>query len=320
MAPTPPDAAAQCRSLQEAMAHVIGARTPEPGDFATPIPGLGFFRRESPAPPAVCMVEPSIVLVAQGAKQMWIGGEAYPYDTSQFLITSLNLPANSEVRVASAAQPCLGLVLKLDIRVLAELIAQGNFPSRGDRSVGAGVGIGTATPALLAPIARLVELLEEPAAIPVLAPMIHREIHYRLLGSDQAAKLRQIASVDGQGHRIARAIDWLTLNYALSLRVDELAERVQMSTPTFHHHFRQLTAMSPLQYQKWLRLNEAKRLMLNEHLDAASAAFRVGYESPSQFSREYSRLFGAPPKRDIDVLRGAAKGVDLRKQGLANPA
>jgi AraC-like DNA-binding protein len=316
MASRQPDAAEQCKALQEAMARIIGARTPGAGDFATPIAGLGFFRRESPAPPAACMVEPSIVLVAQGAKQMWIGGEAYPYDTSQFLVTSLNLPANSEVRVASPQQPCLGLVLKLDVRVVAELIAQGGLPSHRDRSAGAGVGIGTATPALLAPIARLVELLDEPEAIPVLAPLIHREIHYRLLGSDQAGKLRQIASVDGQGHRIARAIDWLTLNYALPLRVDELAVRVQMSKPTFHHHFRQLTAMSPLQYQKWLRLNEAKRLMLNEHLDAASAAFRVGYESPSQFSREYSRLFGAPPKRDIGVLRGGARGIGARPPGL----
>ena len=302
------------------MAQIIGARTPGAGDFETPIPGLGFFRRDAPAPPAACMVAPSIVLVAQGAKQMWVGGEAYPYDTSQFLVTSLNLPANSEVRLASAQQPCLGLLLKLDVRVLAELIAHGNLPSQRDRPGGAGVGIGTATPALLAPIARLLALLDEPEAIPVLAPMICREIHYRLLASDQAGKLRQIASVDGQGHRIARAIDWLTLNYALPLRVDELALRVRMSTPTFHHHFRQLTAMSPLQYQKWLRLNEAKRLMLAEHLDAASAAFRVGYESPSQFSREYSRLFGAPPKRDIGVLRGGARGIDGHKQALPDHA
>jgi AraC-like DNA-binding protein len=301
------DAAARCRALQEAMARIIGARTPLPGDYDTPIASLGFFRRESPAPPAVCMVEPSIVLVAQGAKQMWVGGEAYPYDTSRFLITSLDMPANSEVKTASPRQPCLGLMLKLDVRVLAELIAQGNLPPHRERPIGIGVGLGEATPALLAPISRLVELLDEPEAIPVLAPMIHREIHYRLLMSDQAARLRQIASVDGQGHRIARAIDWLKLNYASPFRIDELAARVQMSAPTFHHHFRQLTAMSPLQYQKWLRLNEAKRLMLNEHFDAASAAFQVGYESPSQFSREYSRLFGAPPKRDIEVLRGGAR-------------
>ncbi|MDM0056541.1 AraC family transcriptional regulator [Variovorax fucosicus] len=310
MAPRQYDTARH-RSPQETMVHVIGARVAQAGDYETPIAGLSFFRRDFPALPAVCMVEPSVVLVAQGAKQMWVGGKAYPYDTSRFLITSLDIPANSEVRVASPQQPCVGLVLKLDVRTLAELIAQGSLPPHRDRSVGVGVGIGAATPALLAPIVRLLELLDEPEAIAVLAPLIYREIHYRLLMSDQAAKLRQIASVDGQGHRIAKAIDWLKLNYAALLRIDELANRVQMSTPTFHHHFRELTAMSPLQYQKWLRLSEAKRLMLNEHFDASSAAFKVGYESPSQFSREYSRLFGAPPKRDIEMLRGGAKGAGM---------
>ena len=169
------------------------------------------------------------------------------------------------------------------------------------------VGISAATPALLASFERLLALLAEPEAIPVLAPLMQREIHYRLLMSDQAARLRQITSVDGQGYRIAKAIDWLKLHYASPLRVEQLAARVQMSAATFHHHFRQLTAMSPLQYQKWLRLNEAKRLMLVEHLDVSSAAFNVGYESPSQFSREYSRLFGVPPKRDIALLRGVAQ-------------
>ncbi|WP_042554398.1 MULTISPECIES: AraC family transcriptional regulator [Pseudomonas] len=293
-------------SLHESLTQHIGARIARPGDEKTAIAGLGFFRREEPSPPVVCMVEPSIILVAQGEKRLWVGGEGYPYDPSRFLVTSLNLPANSEVLVASPQRPCLGLTLKLDLRVLAELIAEGGLPTSRDRSAGTGVGIGGVTAPLLASFERLLALLDEPEAIPVLAPLIQREIHYRLLMSDQAGKLRQITSVDGQGYRIAKAIDWLKLNFAMSLRVEELAARVQMSSPTFHHHFRQLTAMSPLQYQKWLRLNEAKRLMLNEHLDVSSAAFKVGYESPSQFSREYSRLFGAPPKRDIAVLRGLA--------------
>ena len=190
--------------------------------------------------------------------------------------------------------------------MLAELIAQGGLPPVRERAVMKGVGIGTVTDGMLAAFARLVALLDEPEAIPVLAPLIQREIHYRLLKSDQAGRLRQICSVDGQGYRIAKAIDWLKLNFDGALRVEELAARVQMSAATFHHHFRQLTAMSPLQYQKWLRLNEARRLMLNEHQDVSSAAFKVGYESPSQFSREYSRLFGVPPKRDMAALRGRA--------------
>ena len=304
---------ATATSPQEALAQVIGTQVSRPGDFGTPIAGLGFFRREHPSPPVVCMVEPSIIIVARGEKQLWVGGEGYPYDTSRFLITSLDLPANSEVLAASPEQPCLGLTLKLDLRMLAELIAQSGLPPTRDRSVAKGVGIGSVTPAMLASFGRLLALLDEPESIPVLAPLIQREIHYRLLQSDQASRLRQITSVDGQGYRIAKAIDWLKLNYTSALRVEELAARVQMSTPTFHHHFRQLTTMSPLQYQKWLRLNEARRLMLNEHQDVSSAAYKVGYESPSQFSREYSRLYGVPPKRDIAVLRGNANGTATRK-------
>ncbi|CRM83696.1 MULTISPECIES: AraC family transcriptional regulator [Pseudomonas] len=294
----------------DVLVRVIGSRVCVPGDYPTAIPGLGFYRREQPATPVVCMVEPSIVLVAQGEKRLWVGGEGYPYDTARFLLTSLDIPANSEVLVASPTRPCLGLTFKLDLRILAELIAQGELPPTRERAVMKGVGIGVVTGAMLASFARLVELLDEPEAIPVLAPLIQREIHFRLLQSDQAGRLRQICSVDGQGYRIARAIDWLKLNYDVPLRVDELAARVQMSAATFHHHFRQLTAMSPLQYQKWLRLNEARRLMLNEHRDVSSAAFKVGYESPSQFSREYSRLFGVPPKRDMAVLRGKAAVSD----------
>lgn len=272
-------------------------------DRVTAVSGLGLFRREAPAPPAFCMIEPSIVVVVQGAKRMWIDETAYQYDVSRFLITSLDLPGRSEVIDASVEQPCLGLVLQLDRFLLAELIAQGVAPLSRERGAMSSVGLGVATPTLLAPLARLVTLLDEPAAIDVLAPLIQREIHYRLLQSDQANRLRQIASVDGHGYRIARAIDWLKTHYASPMRIEELASQAQMSTQTFHQYFRQLTTMSPLQYQKRLRLDESRRLMLNEHLDAASAAFRVGYESPSQFSREYSRLFGAPPKRDITNLR-----------------
>lgn len=291
-------------ALLAALAAVIGARTPHSGDFGTPVAGLSLFRRAASAPPCSCALEPSVVLVVQGAKQMWVGGQGFPYDTSRFLITSLDLPGSTEVTMASEEQPCLGLVLKLDLRIMAELMAQGSQPVRPSRSVAKGIGIGEVTPVMLGPFVRLLELLDDPDAAPVLAPLVYREIHYRLLVSDQAARLRQIVSIDGQGYRIARAIDWLKSNYATPFRVEDLAARVHMSVPTFHHHFRELTGMSPLQYQKWLRLNEAKRLMLNEHVDVGSASFRVGYESPSQFSREYSRLFGAPPKRDIAAGRG----------------
>ena len=294
-------------TLREPMIASLGRRTAGQTDCASEISSLTFFRRDKPMPPNVCLVEASIVLVVQGEKRMLAGGEAYPYDIHRFLITSLDIPANSEVVTASPDRPCLGLCLKLDLRTMAELIAQGGLqpPARsGERGIGA--GLGTVTPVLLEAFKRLLDLLDDPAAIPVLAPLIEREIHYRLLQSDQAPRLWQIASVGSQGHRIAKAIDWLKVNYTETLRIEDLAAHVQMSPSSLHQYFRQLTAMSPLQYQKWLRLNEARRLMLNENSDAASAAFDVGYESPSQFSREYTRLFGAPPKRDIEGLRQKA--------------
>jgi len=285
------------------LASIIDRHVRQPGDFATPIAGLSLFRRDRPVPPAVCMIEPSMVLVARGEKRLWVGGEGYCYDPSRFMVSSLNLPANSEVLTASVHEPCVGLVLKLDVSMLAEVIATGGLAVSRDRSDGQGVGIGTMSAPLLDAIVRLLALLDEPVAISTLAPLVLREVHYRLLHSDQAPRLRQIMAIDGQGYRIAKAIDWLKIHFAAPLRIDELASRVQMSAPTFHHHFRQLTAMSPLQYQKWLRLNEARRLMLREQLDVSRAAFAVGYESPSQFSREYGRLFGAAPRRDIEQLR-----------------
>jgi len=307
----------------------------------TPIPGLSLFRRESITPPNYCFIKPSLVLVAQGVKQMVVGTDTYIYDTSRFLLTSLDMPARSEVRAASPDSPCLGLNFQLDLHTIAELVAQGSLPEPPDAArlqsekgedarprltddgsaakavlcTSSGLaqnkkvedlrsmGIGAVTPTLLDAISRLLALLDDPTAIPTLAPLIQREIHYRLLTGDQAARLRKIAAIDSQAHKIAKAIAWLSANYAAPLSIDQLAARVQMSAPSFYQHFRALAAMSPLQYQKRLRLNEARRLMLNEHLDAATAAFRVGYESPSQFSREYARHFGAPPRRDIATLR-----------------
>jgi AraC-like DNA-binding protein len=301
---------------ESVLASNIDPRVSVQGDFATSIPGLSLFRRDQPAPPAVCMIEPSLILVGRGEKRLWVGGEGYRYDPSRFLVTSLDLPANSEVLAASAEHPCVGLVLKLDVSMLAEVITKGGLPATRQRAEGAGAGIGQMSPALEGALDRLLALLDEPEAIPVLAPLILREIHYRLLHTDQGPRLRQITAVDGQGYRIAKAIDWLKLNYATGLRIDDLAARVQMSAPTFHHHFRQLTGMSPLQYQKWLRLNEARRLMLIERLDVSRAAFAVGYESPSQFSREYARLFGTAPSRDMSLLRGQP----LEAQALGNVA
>jgi AraC-like DNA-binding protein len=293
-------------TIRAALAETIGRWTQGSEDRATRIPDLTFFRRESPTPPGLCHVEASVLIVVQGAKRMLVGDDAYAYNSERFLIVSLDVPASSEVVEASPERPCLGLLVKLDLRMMAELVAQTRLAPPKDRSTARGMALGTVTPTLLESFKRLTDLLDEPDAIDALAPLIKREIHYRLLTSDQAGRLRQLASVGSQSHLVARAIEWLKANYASPLRIDELAESVHMSPSSLHQHFRQLTAMSPLQYQKWLRLNEARRLMLNEGFDAANAAFEVGYESPSQFSREYARLFGAPPKRDVVGLRSKA--------------
>lgn len=294
------------RTMQDKLASVIEWWTVGKEDCKTVIGSLDLFRREHVTEPCACLLAPTIVLVARGAKQMLIGDRAYAYDTRRFLITSIDLPVRSQVLEASPQRPCVGLVFKLDLRIIAELIAQTGMGAPQPRAGEGSAAVGAVTPALLEPFGRLLALLDDPAAAAVLAPLVEREIHYRLLVSDQAARLWQIVSVGSQGQRIAKVVDRLKMNFAQPLRIDELAAEVQMSASTLHHHFRMLTSMSPLQYQKWLRLSEARRLMFNERMDAASAAFHVGYGSPSQFSREYGRLFGAPPKRDIELLRNNA--------------
>jgi len=280
------------------------ARWTAAGDSPVAVtPALTFFRREAPSEPASCLYPPSLALIVQGAKRVRLGSDAYIYDARRFLITSLDLPVVADVIEATPRTPYLGLALKLDLRMVTELMVDGSLPPPREQPACRGMVLGQATRPLLDAVLRLVDLLDTPDDLPVLAPLIEREIVYRLLTGDQGARLRQIASVGSQSHRIARAIDWLKAHYARPLRVDDLAAHVQMSASSFHHHFRALTAMSPLQFQKWLRLTEARRLMLAERLEASTAAFRVGYESPSQFSREYSRLFGAPPARDVAGLR-----------------
>ena len=292
----------------EALGKSIARWTDQGDPLVTAIPGLSLYQRIEPTQPASGMYEPSLCLIAQGAKRVLLGDDAYVYDANHFLITSVGLPTVWQIIEASREKPCLGLVLKLDQREISQLMVDSHLPPPRAQQSSRGMATGEVTLPLLTAFQRLLDLLAEPQDIPILAPIIQREISYRLLVGDQGARLRQMASAGSQSHQIARAIDWLQGNFTRPLRIDDLATQVNMSTSTFHHHFRALTAMSPLQYQKWLRLNEARRLMLTERLDAASAAFKVGYESSSQFSREYSRLFGAPPLRDITSLRQPSPG------------
>lgn len=280
------------------------ARWTEAGElFTTAITGLALFRRDEPTQAICGMYEPSICLVAQGAKRVELGDDTFVYDAHHFLITSVHLPTVVQIIEASPEKPFLGLRLKLDLREVSQLMLDSNLPQPRAQQSSRGMSTGEVTLPLVSAFQRLIDLLADEKDIPILAPVIQREIIYRLLVGDQGARLHQIASAGSQSHQIARAIDWLKGNFTRPLRIDDLATRVNMSTSTFHHHFRTLTAMSPLQYQKMLRLAEARRLMLTERLDATTAAFNVGYESATQFSREYSRQFGTPPLRDITKLR-----------------
>ena len=292
-----------------ALAKSIARWTDKGDQPATAVPGLALWRRDEPTQPTNGMYEATICLTVQGAKRVMLGDDVYVYDAHHFLITSVDLPAVWQVIEASREKPCVGLVLKLDQREISQLMSDSSLPAPRAQESGRGMAIGEVTLALLTAFQRLVDLLDEPKDIPILAPIIQREIFYRLLVGDQGARLRQMVSARTPNHQIAQAIEWLKSHYTLPLRIDDLAARVHMSTSAFHHHFRVVTAMSPLQYQKWLRLNEARRLMLTEHLDAATAAFQVGYESPSQFSREYRRLFDESPSRDITTLRQTADGA-----------
>jgi AraC-like DNA-binding protein len=275
---------------------------PSDGEHRTAVPGLTLYRQSRPRPPASMLYEPALCIIVRGEKHVMLADERYVYKPGRFLLIAADVPVTSEVRVATPRKPYLALRFTLDATLVADVIAQLGASERSAAPSRALV-VSRADDALLDSIGRMLALLEAPRDQPVLTPLIMREVTYRLLVGEQGPRLRQIAAGDGQAQRVTRALRWLIAHYAEPLRVDELARHARMSTSALHHHFKSVTAMSPLQYQKSLRLREARRLMLGEGLDAAEASFRVGYESPSQFSREYRRLFGAPPRRDVVALR-----------------
>jgi AraC-like DNA-binding protein len=247
--------------------------------------------------------EASVIVIAQGRKQVDLGRNTFIYDASHFLLTSLDLPVVSRVIEASEAVPCLAFSLKLEMPMVRELLSRAEIRVAEAPSDAPGMAVGETTVEFLSACCRLVDLLNTPEDIPFLGGLIQREIIYRVLRSAEGARLRAIATLGEQSQRTAKAVAWIQTNFAKPLRVEDLAEIAGMGVSTLHHHFRVLTAMSPLQYQKQVRLQAARGRMLIDGLDAASAAFEVGYESASQFNREYGRLFGQPPMRDIRTLR-----------------
>jgi len=286
----------------QSLATRIAQWTEGKNALETPIRGLTLHRWEAPTEPTSYMLAPSICLIGQGRKRLFLGEDHYIYDAHRFLITSVDLPVVAQIIEASRERPYLGLTMELDLRAIAQLMLDNHVPATRSPKIRLGIAVGELSVPLLDAFNRLLDLLEHPEDIPALAPLVQQEIFYRLLMGEQGSRLRQITSTGNHGYQIARAIDWLKENFDKAVKVEDLAGKVGLSVSAFHNHFRSMTAMSPLQFQKKMRLNEARRLMLAEHLDASSAAFEVGYESPSQFSREYSRLFGAPPMRDIKNL------------------
>jgi len=285
------------------LARKIAAHVHQEGPVATLAPGLGLSRRSAPSECYSAAYEPELVVFAQGEKRVTVGGTTHLCDESNFLLTSIDLPVVSQITRASESEPFLALALKLDMPVVREILSQEEFMVPEVASGTRGMAVGKTPLEMLSACCRLVDLLDKPGDIPFLGGLMQREIVYRLLRSPVGRHLRAIATLGEQSNRTAKAVAWLKSNYEKPLRVEDLASVAQMGVSTFHHHFRSLTAMSPLQYQKRLRLHVARVRIVTEGLDAASAAFGVGYESASQFNREYSRLFGQPPIRDLKARR-----------------
>jgi AraC-like DNA-binding protein len=293
-------------ALDEMTALITRFTAGTEGTHATAVHGLDLQRRTAPQPARMHGVNnPCIAVIAQGAKRVMLGDEVYHYDRAHYLVGTIGLPITGQVIEASAEKPYLSLKLDVDAREIAALLLEAPPAMSEETPPARGLYLTRVSADLVDAFVRLLRLIDTPEDIAALEGGIRREILYRVLKSEQGHKLRQIATGSGQSRRIARTIEWLRRNFTQPLRVEELAAQASMSPSSFHEHFRAMTAMSPLQFQKQLRLQEARELLMSEDLDAATAGHRVGYESPSQFSREYSRFFGVPPATDMKRLRSA---------------
>ena len=287
------------------LATLIGKAMGGAAQLTTPIPGLTLYQNTVPTAPNPCTYEPSLLVVSQGQKRVDLGKQSFVFGETTFLLTSIELPIVSRVCAASAEKPYLAFFLKLDMGMVRDVLHSDEVSIPAPPAGTSGMVLGDATIELLTPCCRMVQLLDTPHDVPFLGKLLQREILYRLLQGTQGDRLRSVATLADQNYRTAKAVAWLRDNFEKMLNVDDLASMTGMSRSTLHHHFRSLTAMSPLQFQKQLRLHAARQKMLTGELDAATAAFEVGYESPSQFNREYKRFFGQPPMRDIHALRAS---------------
>lgn len=283
------------------IATLISRHASANGDYRTAIEGLSLHRQSAPTESLFHAARPSVAIIAQGGKQVTLGSDTFHYGRMQYLLTSVDLPVQVRVAEASEAEPHLCVVLAIDSADVAALVTAEETAGMAPLATPTtrAISVSDVAPDLLDAMLRLLRLLDAPQEIAVLAPLIRRELTYRLLNGPVGARLRHMALASSTSRQVGQAIDWIRLNYSEPLRIEHLAGLASMSMSSLHHHFKAMTAMTPMQYQKLLRLQEARRLMLVEKIDAGTAGYRVGYASESQFSREYSRQFGRAPMRDI---------------------
>jgi AraC-like DNA-binding protein len=297
--------ARRAQANRDELVERIARAIPEDGRVE-PLKGLRLHRASSPTESFHGVSDAAFCVIAHGSKQVFLGDDRYQYDPMHYLLATVELPIVSQVIEASQERPYLSLSVKLDPTVVGSVMVEAGHVSPRSHAGVRAINVSPLDASLLDAVVRLVRLLDTPAEAPFLAPLITREIVYRLLMGEQGDRLRHIAVQGSHTHRIAKAIERLGKELDQSLRIDDIAQELGMSVSSFHHHFKAVTAMSPLQFQKQMRLQEARRLMLGEGLSAASAGYRVGYNNASHFNREYKRLFGLPPLRDVERLREAA--------------
>ena len=294
-------------NAQQTLVDLISRHAPFDGFHQTPLEGVTLVRSNTPTVPMPVVYEPTLCFIVQGRKQVLVGTTSYVYDAAKYLVASVDIPVMGSVIEASEAEPYLCLVLDLDMTLLSELALRNPpAPQEKTAALSAGIELNGTTPQLLDAVARLAGLMDTPQDAAELAPLVVREILYRLLTRSGNGILWQMAKADSRLGQIARAITWLRKHYQEPFRIEDIADIAGMSRSTFHAHFKAVTSMSPLEFRSLLRLQEARRLMVAEALDAAGAGYRVGYESPSQFSRDYVRMFGMPPAKDAGRLRSVS--------------
>lgn len=291
--------------LQQPLVDGFNCWAPSEGATYTQVPGLTFHRHTSPTPPHIGMMEASLSLVISGRKRVVLGSNTYDYGRTHFLLTSIDLPVTAWVTQASPSEPYLGILLRIDLSVVRTLISEITHERLGG-APSLGIASSAVTPDLLEALFRLCRLAERPNEIDLFARPTQREIIYRLITSPVGSRLASLASMEGASSSIIRALEWLKQHFRERQSISDLADIAHMGVSTFHRHFKQVTGVSPVQYRKRLQLNEARRLMIVSGLDAASSAYDVGYESPSQFSREYRREFGQSPISSVIALRQPA--------------